>query len=103
MIVTRCDVWSTATEAIDGSATVAAIGLIAEPTVRSSGEPTGTDADSGETTIGGGVAMAGVGVGSGGGDGAADGKINVDDGVGAGEAEGAGEADGDGVGDGAPA
>jgi hypothetical protein len=64
--------------AIDGSRTTAAIGLIAEPTVRSTGAPTGTEAVSGVTTIGGGVGLgaavatgvaAGVGEGEGDGDG----------------------------------
>jgi hypothetical protein len=43
---------------MDGSATAAAIGPIAEPTVTSTGRPTGTEADCGVTTIGGGVGLA---------------------------------------------
>lgn len=41
-----------------GSAMVAVIGLIAEPTVRSMERPTGTDAAAGVTTMGGGVGVA---------------------------------------------
>lgn len=49
------------TAATDGSATAAAIGLIAEPTMRSTGCPTGTEAVPGVTTIGGGVGVGEAG------------------------------------------
>jgi hypothetical protein len=76
----RCDGWSIAAEAIDGSRTDAESGTIAEPTVRFTAVPTGTDAACGCTVMGGGV---GVGVR-----------------FGAGLAEGAGAAEGEGEGDG---
>ncbi len=60
---------------MDGSRTTAVSGAIAEPTVRLTAVPTGTDAACGCTTIGGGVAVGpaaevatgtGEGVGEGG-------------------------------------
>jgi len=60
-MVTRCDACCTNTLAIEGSAIAAAIGLIAEPTMTSTGAPTGTEAVAGVTTIGGGVGAPGAG------------------------------------------
>src|SRR5579872_1844416 len=76
--------------AIDGSLTVAVSGLIAEPTVKSTGEPTGTEAAAGVTTIGGGVPPGpGEGLRAGTADGDALGAS-----AGAGKGEGNGEGDG---------
>jgi hypothetical protein len=56
-IVSRCEAGSTWTPAIEGSRTTAAIGAIAEPTVKFTADPTGTEAASGCTVIGGGVGV----------------------------------------------
>jgi hypothetical protein len=58
MILRRCDGWSIAAEAIDGSRTAAESGTIAEPMVRFTAVPTGTDAACGCTVMGGGVGVA---------------------------------------------
>src|SRR5579871_664963 len=80
-ITTRCEAWSTSTDAMDGSRTTAAIGLIADPTVTFTALPTPT------------VALAGA-IESGGG-------VGANEGAAVGETDGAGEAGGTLVGDGA--
>lgn len=69
---------------MDGSATLPAIGAIADPTVRSTGWPTGTAAVSGVTTIGGGVPVGTAGA--------------AGDAVGNDDCEAAGDGDCDGAG-----
>jgi hypothetical protein len=80
MMLNRCDGWSIAAEATDGSRTAAESGTIAEPTVRFTAVPTGTDAACGCTVMGGGV---GVGL-----------AAALAEGTGAGEGEGDGEGGG---------
>ena len=82
IILSRCDGWSIAAEAIDGSRTVAESGTMAEPMVRFTAVPTGTEAACGCTVMGGGV---GVGVGF---------AVKLAEGTGAGEGEGDGEGGG---------
>jgi hypothetical protein len=82
VIVARCTLWSTTTDAIDGSRTSAVSGLIAEPTCTSSDDPTGTNATAGATVIGGCVPV---------GDGAGEGEAEAE-GVGLGVGLGVGAA-----------
>jgi hypothetical protein len=77
MILSRCDGWSIAADAINGSRTTAESGAIAEPTVRFTAVPTGTDAACGSTRIGGGVGVgfaAELAEGAGAGEGEAEGE-----------------------------